>query len=386
MRPRENEAMSPEVERELDALEAALAGKPVDAEFDELARFARELRAGRPESLRGFDAALDARAAEGFATRRAKSAGRARRTLVPALAAATGVVVLAVGVTSTGLLEREPRGTAVPESQPVAPVPEEDTPFEREQGLAEPAAGPADARRASDSPRQFAREREIARTADLTLSTPPDDLREVADGVVEVTHGYRGFVVSSSVSSGEGETAHGDFELKLPARSLQPALDDLSELAHVSSLTEGTDDITRRFTSGRERIAELTEQRERLRAKLAEADTIEEQRSIRFELREVRRSLEAVRADLADATERVRFVPVHLSLQADAGEAGGAWSIDDALEDALRVLEVAVGVTLIMLAIAVPIAIVGLVTGIGARAWVRSSRERALHERPGETG
>jgi hypothetical protein len=297
------------------------------------------------------------------------------------------VVVIAVAVPSTGFLERgEPTGPAVPEGQPVAPLPTEDEPLrQREDGFAEPAAGPS-GERLADPSAGLSGERKVARTADLALSTAPDDLREVADGVVEVTHGYRGFVVSSSVSSGEGETANGDFELKLPARSLQPALDDLSELAHVSSLTEGTDDITRRFTSGRERIAELTDQRERLRTKVAEADTIEEQRSIRLRLREVRRSLEAVRADLAEATERVRFVPVHVSLLADAGEADGGWSINDALDDALRVLEVVVGVTLIMLAIAVPIAIVALATWIAARAWVRGRRERALDERPSDAG
>jgi hypothetical protein len=86
------------------------------------------------------------------------------------------------------------------------------------------------------------------------------------------------------------------------------------------------------------------------------------------------------------ATERVRFVPVHVSLLADAGEVDEGWSIDDALDDALRVLEVVVGVTLIMLAIAMPIAIVALVTWIAARAWVRSRRERALDERPSDAG
>lgn len=382
MRPRENEAMSPEVERELDALEAALAGKPVDAEFDELARFARDLRAERPESRRAFVVELDARAATDFAARSAKPPRRARRRLVPVLAGAAVVVVIAVAVTSTGLLEREePTGTAVPERQPVAPGPTEDEPLQqREDSLADPAAGPIGGERATGS------ERKVARTADLTLSTAPEDLPEVADGVVDVTHRHRGFVASSSVSSGDGETANGEFDLKLPARNLQPALDDLSDLAHVNSLTEGTDDITRRFTSGRERIAELTEQRERLRAKLAEADTIEEQRSIRFQLREVRRSLEAVRADLAEATERVRFVPVQVSLQADAGDADVGWGINDALDDALRVLEVAVAVALIMLAIAVPIAIVALVTWIAALGWVRIRRERALDERPSDAG
>ena len=42
--------MSTDAQRELDAIDAALAGRPVAAEQDSLARFARELRAVRPHA------------------------------------------------------------------------------------------------------------------------------------------------------------------------------------------------------------------------------------------------------------------------------------------------------------------------------------------------
>ena len=58
--------MDPGMQRELHALDAALAGEPVDAELAELADLAVDLRAERPVPPEEFLQALDARAAAGF--------------------------------------------------------------------------------------------------------------------------------------------------------------------------------------------------------------------------------------------------------------------------------------------------------------------------------
>jgi hypothetical protein len=346
-------------------------------------RFESLLVAERPEPRLEFAAELDARVAEGFAKQRQPK--RRAFQLRYALGAASVVAATAVAVSVSGVLEDErPAGRDVRELPGVADQNEHAHPEAGRQSDETSAAGAVVEPFSKRVPAEPAKRRQ-ARTADLILSTASADVRDVADGVVDVTHRYRGFVLRSNVSSGNGSNAGGEFELKLPARDLQPALDDLSELAHVSSLEEGTEDIARRFTSARGRIDQLTEQRERLRAKLAEADTIEQESALRLRLHEVRRSLEAVRADLARATERVRFVPVHIGIRADADEApvDTGWSIGDALDDAVRVLEVAVGVTLIALAASLPVAIVSALLWLAARAWVRSRRERALDERAG---
>jgi hypothetical protein len=382
MRPREDEtALSPEVERELEALEAALAGGRVDPDLDDIARLARELRAERPEPSFEFTAALDDRAAGSFAaTPRARWA-RNRGRLLPALAAAATVVITGAAVTSTGVLERdglEDAGAPALQTQPGGAevgAPDAGRTQTGEAATSRALKG-APAEPASPAARK------VARTASLGLSTAPDEVRDVADGVVEVTHRHRGFVVSSTVSSGDGGAAHGDFALKLPARNLQAALGELSELAHVSSLTEGTDDITKRFVSARERIGELRARREKLRDDLAAAETPREEQAIRVELRQVRDALQAVRADLAQASERVRLVPVQVSVTADGEEAGGGWSVRDALDDALRVLEVAVGVALVALAALVPLAVIAALGWAASRTWVRRQRERSLDEGP----
>ncbi|MGH2988900.1 MAG: DUF4349 domain-containing protein [Solirubrobacterales bacterium] len=332
------------------------------------------LIAERPEPRSEFTAELDARAAERFVKPRAPR--RRAFKLRYALGAASFVAVAAIAVSASGVLDEAGRPEDVGRSPGVADQLEKPSPANDRSGEAALRFQGDPARPAPGD------ERRIARTADLALSTSPESVRDVADGVVDVTHRYSGFVVSSSVSSGDGETASGEFELKLSARTLQPALDDLSELGHVRSLTEGTDDITRRFTTGRERIEDLTAKRERLRAKLDAADPADEP-AIRVELRMVRDSLATTRTELAGASERVRFVPVHVSIVADAAEADTGWTIGDALDDAVRVLEVAVGITLIALAGSVPVAIVAALLWLAARAWMRSRRERALDEQPG---
>ena len=83
MRLRDEETLSPEAERDLAALDAALAGRPVP-EDEALAELARDLRAERPVPEPRFGAELDERAAEGF---RGAGAGGALARLRERLAA-----------------------------------------------------------------------------------------------------------------------------------------------------------------------------------------------------------------------------------------------------------------------------------------------------------
>src|SRR6188472_3936494 len=97
MRLREPEMpLDPEVERELAAVEAGLAGLEVEPELAGLAELARETRSLRNAPRDGFAARLDERAADGFARERRFDALRSRlgaipprRVLAPVAAAAT---------------------------------------------------------------------------------------------------------------------------------------------------------------------------------------------------------------------------------------------------------------------------------------------------------
>src|SRR5215218_147869 len=114
MRQREHHDLSGEAGRELDALDRALAGEPVAAEFDAVARLARDMETKRPEIAPEFAARLDAQVRRGFragpGTQRPASARfrdwlaglRPMRIVAPAGALATVVVIASVAVMQNG--------------------------------------------------------------------------------------------------------------------------------------------------------------------------------------------------------------------------------------------------------------------------------------------
>jgi hypothetical protein len=81
MRHREP-TLDPEAVRQLEALDAALAGEPVDPDLEDLAVLARELRDTAPKPDADFAAALDARAVRA-GRRRTRAAGKPVTTPTP---------------------------------------------------------------------------------------------------------------------------------------------------------------------------------------------------------------------------------------------------------------------------------------------------------------
>ena len=414
MKLREREMpLDPEVERELEAIDRALGGEPVDPDLEVLAELARALREERVGAEPGFAARLDQRVADGFprsgrlaGLRKRLTAAPPRRILAPAGAAATLLVVIGVAVSQSG--EIGGGGDEGISPQPAPQAPDQVTVGKgardgapaaealgaiREQPNVDRAVGAAGAyaqhlpsgARASDVPLA---KRQIARRVDLALSASPDRFRDAADGVLDVVRDHRGFVVRSSVSGGDPDVmqslGHASFELRIPAGELPAAMGDLSDLGHVVSRTDGTRDITSRFVSVKKRIAALEETRRNLLRQLAEAVTLTEQESIKRRLAIVEAQLSAAQEDLGAAQRRVHLVPVSVTIDADraladGGDAGG-WSLGDAVDDAGKVLSVTAGVLLVSAAVLGPLAILAVLIWLVARTLARLRRERALDQ------
>jgi len=414
MKLREREMpLDPEVERELEAIDRALGGEPVDPDLEVLAELARALREERVGAEPGFAARLDQRVADGFprsgrlaGLRKRLTAAPPRRILAPAGAAATLLVVIGVAVSQSG--EIGGGGDEGISPQPAPQAPDQVTVGKgardgapaaealgaiREQPNVDRAVGAAGAyaqhlpsgARASDVPLA---KRQIARRVDLALSASPDRFRDAADGVLDVVRDHRGFVVRSSVSGGDPDVmqslGHASFELRIPAGELPAAMGDLSDLGHVVSRTDGTRDITSRFVSVKKRIAALEETRRNLLRQLAEAVTLTEQESIKRRLAIVEEQLSAAQEDLGAAQRRVHLVPVSVTIDADraladGGDAGG-WSLGDAVDDAGKVLSVTAGVLLVSAAVLGPLAILAALIWLVARTLARLRRERALDQ------
>jgi hypothetical protein len=88
--------------------------------------------------------------------------------------------------------------------------------------------------------------------------------------------------------------------------------------------------------------------------------------------------LEAAQNALADAQQRVKLVPVSVTVTADGEPEDEGWGIGEALDDAGDVLTVAAGVALVSAAVLLPLALVIALIALGWRATLRQRRERAL--------
>ncbi|MBA2239764.1 MAG: DUF4349 domain-containing protein, partial [Solirubrobacterales bacterium] len=227
-------------------------------------------------------------------------------------------------------------------------------------------------------------QRKLERDADLTLAAPAEDVPGVANRVVGVVNAHDGIVETSEVT-GRGKRAEARFSLAIPSSELDATIDDLSGLANVAALSEGSTDITEPFVSRRARLADDRTQLRAVRAQLAEAATPEEAADIRAQVDRLREEVAETQASYQNIARRARLAEVDVAIISRNGQpiggkdgGGGAWGISDALDDAGRVLVVSGGVLLVAAAALIPIALL-----IALVLWIRSlltkrARELAL--------
>jgi hypothetical protein len=154
----------------------------------------------------------------------------------------------------------------------------------------------------------------------------------------------------------------------------------MSKLAHVSSLREGSTDITGSFVSAIDRLGDARAERRALLKALARATTAQEVDALKARLRDNRSQISAVKGELNALRRRANLARVDVTVTGNGhkGSGGGTWTPGDAAHDALRVLEVAAGVILIGLAAGIPLVAVGGAAALAARSSRRRRREGAL--------
>ncbi len=436
----EGESLDPEVERELDAIERALAGLEVDEEMAPVATLVADLREERPEPDAEWAAELDRRAAAGFgggasSPLSARFGGfRVRSLLLPAGAVATLAVVAAVGV---GVMESQKGGSdagsplsaedAAPASSTAGghasgssgsagggasagpssglPVPDATTYGQSSSSAgsgsadsgvaaeltpalknATPAAGTnlGAIGRLSRSSGKLApgkSKRQEDRSASLTLRTGTDNVGDVSDQAIQITESVGGVVTSSQLSQSKN-AATAQLELSIPTRDLDSTLDRLTNLATVASLNEASQDITQPFVSAQDELRDARAQRAKLLEALGNATSDTEAAAIRKQLDDVRHEISRKKAAFAKVARRARMANVSLRIEGSAAEnsKGDSWTLGDAASDALDALKTVAGVMLVGAAIVLPIvALVALIAWL-AVAWRRRARERTLDE------
>jgi Domain of unknown function (DUF4349) len=417
---------------ELEILDTVLAGGPVaelDPEHVPLARLVRTVRDDHPPLRPAFAEELGLRVSAGFpGPRRPRLArlGRTRGRLLGVGGAAVSAAVVAVAaVAVVGGIGSSPTlgGSHAPASKAAAVA---GTPGARtvapatgrpssNSGVAAPGTGggsnqsvesvpaaapatppvtrspaqPAAPSLAAGSTAQPAASgslpsaggaRAVASDASLALVAPRGQVQQVTDAAIAATDRLGGIVESSNVSVDDEGGSQATLTLEVPSAALGRTLAALSGLAHVSSRSEDTLDITDPTSAARERLSESRAERLALLRQLGQASTPNQVASIDAQLGLVDGRITQDQTDLQRLVQQASMASVDVTIaeaRTAAGGGGGGgggspWRPGRSLHDALTVLEGIFGILVIAAAGLIPAA------GLAALGWwaLRTLRRR----------
>jgi hypothetical protein len=394
---RQSDTLDPRAQADLAALDLALSGAP---EADPAwAGLVAEVRREEPVMRPGFRGDLARDVAAGFPRRGAAAAGsaaartrsvagRMRRALLPALAVSATVAVGGVLIASAPDGDRAliggGSGAAESSEAPAAGASADSAGAGAADGAA-PAGGedgplasttmpPADPSAAGP----LGGTRRVERSTALDVTTPSEDFQDVVNGIVRETRAAGGVVASSQVVA-EGDGGSASFVLRVPGDRAGAAVARIGELGDVASLSESTQDITGAYTSVQDRLQDARDGRAALLRALGRAETADGADRLERRLRRARSRISRLEGDLRSLRRRSTSsrIDVSVSTRDGAQVGGGTWTPGDAARDALRVLEVVAGIGLVVAAVLVPFAVLGLL-GAGAQRLRRRRRESVL--------
>ena len=398
-----DEPIDPEIAASLDAIDAVLAGEPVDARYADLAEIALLLSSERPEIPTAFAQSMDQRVARRFAPAPAKVSRRRRwpsagfweatGALTAAVALLAAIVVVAGrghGASSASTSSAAATAASTSASRPPAGRSASTPRSSASSGAASqpalvPPAGQSSSPSGSPPLQPPTSGRKVVQGAQLSLAAPPNRIEDVAQQVYDVIGGLNGIVENSTVTQTGGPDGYAEFQLSVPNASLGQAMSRLSSLnyAAVLSRTDQSQDITDAYGAAQRRLADARALRTSLLQQLASATTTEQVDSLKAQIHDAEASISSDQATLARMDQQVNFSQLSLEITARSTPApvshgGGGFGIGRAAHDAGRVLTVAAGVALIALAALTPIAlVVALGWWIGS-AVKRRRREQAL--------
>jgi Domain of unknown function (DUF4349) len=227
-----------------------------------------------------------------------------------------------------------------------------------------------------------ARSRKVQRSAVLALRASDDEFERTTDAVIATVGRFGGIVATSQIGASDAAGGEASFDLRIPTENLDRALAALSKLGHVTERTQSLQDITSLFASAQERLSDARAERRGLLRALARATTQNQVNSIKAQLRTVSSRIAGAKGELSSLRRRADLSRVDVTVRG-GGESGGTtgggtWTPGDAAGDALRVLEVLAGITLVGLALLAPLGLIAVGVAIAVRGGRRRRRESAL--------
>ena len=426
----DQDPIDPEVAATLDAIDATLAGEPVDGRYADVAEIALLLASERPQTPPAFAHSLDQRVERRFASVPSERPRR-RRLALPLLAGGraachragaagcdrdrrgrwarvlVGCVVLSLVVLSLVVLSLVVLGSAAAircferfgAAQEGLPARTSRTPAPQTLSPAPPASGSAKTAHSSPafgsvgsaygsaassaasvppSVQPPTTGRKVVQSAQLSLAAAPNQVDNVAQEIYNVIGQENGVVNSSTVTQTGGIGGYASFQLRVPSSALGDTMSRLSALnsAQVVSRTDSSQDITGQVGGAGRALADARALRTSLLKQLAAATTTEEIDSLKAQIRDAEASISSDQATLNRLNHQVDYSQLQVTVNAravpaPASHGGGGFTLGHAAHDAGRVLMVAAGVALIALAALTPIALV-----VALAWWVGSTLKR----------
>jgi Domain of unknown function (DUF4349) len=204
-------------------------------------------------------------------------------------------------------------------------------------------------------------------------------LSEASAEAIRTTRELGGFVVSSNVAT-QGRSGSARLLVRVPQRRVQEAIALFSGLGTITGQQVSIQDRQGELDRLARRIDTLRVQVAQLNVRLRDPGLSEAER-LRLELRRQRAQAELNQLTRRRASVRneVAMAEVSLTLQTRrAAAVGGESRFDDAVGDALGVLAVAAAVSLFLLIVLAPLAVVGVIAYLVRRSYRRKSEERLL--------
>ena len=331
-----------------------------------------ELRASRPSAPAELRARVRAVASERPAPAPwASWRLPARRGLLVAVPAAAALAIASAGVlgvarsdspqaVSQGTLEKSTLQTASPEY-------DTSTAGQGARSQTQPAPLTTD-------------ERAQRVSATLTVEVKdPNAVSHAAQSALDLTRSLGGYVVASSVATGEEGSA--SITVRVPVDKVQDAIAGLSDLGRLVSQQVTIDDLQQSLDELTQREATTRTQIARIRARL-ESESLDPQTEavLRARLQTLRTELVSIRRGLAATNAEARMSTIQLSVvTSDAsGAVAPSSRIDRTIDEALNVLAWEGVVALGLLIVLAPFALVGLAAWLGRRVYRRHDEERLL--------
>ena len=217
-------------------------------------------------------------------------------------------------------------------------------------------------------------------SATLTVEVADSDaVSRAAQDALDLTRSLGGYVVSSSVATGEQGSA--SLTVRVPVARVQDAITGLSGLGRIVSQQVTIDDLQETLDALQKREASVRSQIARIRARL-ESESLDAQTEavLRARLQTLRAELTGLRTNIASTNAEARLSTIQLTVVTPGalGAVAPPSRIDRTIDEALNVLAWEGVVALGLVIVFAPFALVGFAVWLGSRLYRRHEEERLL--------